>query len=89
MGEERGEDVISQVVDNLLVDVVLDLEEAVARGLGALHSFVPDVLACLDILGIVVEIARGVEIKVDGMIAKCCEDVLAVLFADGIWRSVA
>lgn len=71
MREERGEDVIGQVVDHLLVDVVLDLEEAVARGLGLLHGLVPDVLACLDFLDVIVEVALCVKVKIYRVVSKC------------------
>ena len=84
VGVQRGEDVVSEVVDDLRLDVVLDLQVLVLGRIRRPHGLVPDVLAVLDVLWRVVEIASCVEVKVDGMVAKVCQDGLAVLPADRI-----
>jgi hypothetical protein len=66
------------------VDVVLDLQIAVCGWVGVIHGVVPDVLAGLDLLGAVVEIARGVEVEVGDVVAESGQDGLAVFLADGI-----
>jgi hypothetical protein len=55
----------------LYVNVVFDLEEAVASGIGILNSLIPYVLARLDLFGVVMQIALGVEIEVNSMVAEC------------------
>jgi hypothetical protein len=85
-GKEGGEDVVGQVVHGLVVDVVLDLQKAVAPWVGAVDGVVPDVLAGLDLLRAVMEIALCVEVEVDDVVAESRQDALAVLLADGIGR---
>jgi len=48
---------------------VLDLEERVLAWVRVSDGFVPDVFAGLNRRGRVVEVAFGVQIKVDGMVA--------------------
>lgn len=62
---------VRQVVNRLYVNVVFDLEKAVASGIGILNSLIPDVLARLDLFGVVMQIALGVKIEVNSMVAEC------------------
>jgi hypothetical protein len=66
------------------VDVVLDLQEAIRRRVGAVDGVVPDVFACLDLGRAVVEVPLCVEVEVDGVVAEGGQDALAVPLADGV-----
>ena len=87
VGEQGGEDVVGQVVDGLVVDVVLNLQEARLRRVGPVDGIVPDVLAGLDHRCVVVEVARCVEVEINDMVSERRQDALAVLLADGIGRA--
>lgn len=82
MLEQAGEHIVRQVVHGLVVDVVLDVEEAVRLDVGRVDGLVPDVLARLDERRVVHQIALGVEVEVDGVVAEGGEDVLAGFGAD-------
>ncbi len=69
------------------MDVVLDEQELLHAGVGLLDRLVPYVLARLDLVGAVVQVALGVEVEVDDMVAQGGEQVLALLLADGERRS--
>lgn len=75
---------VSEVVDDLIVDVVLDLQEAVGVRVCPGHGVIPDVLADLYLARVGVEIALGVEVEVGDVVAEVVEDVLAVAWATGI-----
>jgi len=83
-GKQGGQDVVRQVVHGLIVDVVLNLQEAVLCRVRPVDGVVPDVLAGLNRLCVVVEVASRVKVKVDDMISEGGQDVLAVLLADRI-----
>jgi hypothetical protein len=87
--EQRREHIVRQVIDSLIVDVVLDVEEAIRLGIGRVDGLVPDVLGALDQLGVVHQVTLGVEVEVNGVIAEDREDVLAVLCADGVWWPIS
>lgn len=68
------------------MDVVLNLQEAVLCRVRPVDGLVPDVLARLDRLGVVVEVTCRVKVKVNDMVSERRQDVLAVLLANGIGR---
>jgi hypothetical protein len=52
------------------VDIVFDLQVIGYAGIGTGYSVVPDVLAGLDLSGVVVQVALSVQVEVNDMIAK-------------------
>lgn len=72
---------------DVLVDVVLDVQvAAVARRAGQ-HGLVPKVHAELDLVGLRVEVALGVEIEVGDVVAQVGHLSLALGSADGVRRA--
>jgi len=67
---QRFQHVVREVVHRLEVDVVLDVEEGVAVRAGRrVQSFVPYIFAGLDGATVIVQVALGVEIKVDDVVS--------------------
>jgi hypothetical protein len=60
MAIHRSEDVISEVVDCLIMDVVFDFQEAGCLVVGSVDGGVPDVLGVLDQSWGVVKISFGI-----------------------------
>ena len=58
--EKRGQYVVGQVVYCLVVDVVLDLKEAVLAWVRLLDRLIPYILARLDLSRVIVQVALGV-----------------------------
>ena len=53
------------------MNVVFYLEETVARGIGILNCLIPNILASLDLSGVVVQVALSVKVEVNSMVAEC------------------
>jgi len=87
VADERLEHVLGQVVDDLPVDVVLDVQEAVDVRVGGVDGAVPDVLADLDLVGLGVQVTLGVEVEVGDMVAQVIHYLLAEGRAAGVGRA--
>ena len=87
VADERLEHVFGQVVDDLPVDVVLDVKEAVDARVGGVDGVVPDVLAGLNLVGLGVQVTLGVEVKVGDVVAQVVHYLLAECRAAGVGRA--
>jgi hypothetical protein len=68
MLEERRERVVCEVIHRLIVNIMLDLKEAVRLDIGLVDGRVPDVLTGLDKLRVIHQVALGVEIEVNNVV---------------------
>lgn len=59
-----SKDIISQIIDRLVMDVVFNFQEAVGFVVGSINGSVPDVLGVLDQCWIIVQISFGVQVEV-------------------------
>jgi len=82
-----SKDIISQIIDRLVMDVVFDFQEAVGFVVGSIDGSVPDVLGVLDQCWTIVQISLSVQVEVSHMIAKFPQKVSTGVIAFGVWRS--
>jgi hypothetical protein len=68
--EERLQDIVCQVVDGLIVYIMFNVQEVALARIGAIDSFVPDVLAVLDQIRVVVQVALRIQVKVSDVISQ-------------------
>lgn len=64
MAIHRSKNVISEVVDRLVVDVVFDLQEAVGVVVGGIDGSVPNVFGVLDQCWGIIQVSFCIQVEV-------------------------
>jgi len=83
----RSKDIISEIIDCLVMDVVFDFQEAVGVVVRGIDGSVPDVLGILNQCWVIVQVSFGVQVEVRHMITKFPQNVAAGVIALRVRRS--
>lgn len=71
----RSENIISEVVDSLVMDIMLDFQPAGGCAVGRVDGGVPDVLGILNQGWVVIQISCCIQVEVCAIVRGCFEEM--------------